>query len=64
MTKSNLHIAIFDYAKSEVSVYKTNLDSDAYFDEIEDYIITMGHDMKDIKYMVSLSPITVNNYFN
>lgn len=64
MAKEFLHIAVFDYDKSEVSVYKTNLDKDAYFDEIEDYIITMGHDMKNIKYMVSYGPIKVNNYFN
>ena len=64
MAKEFLHIAVFDHDKSEVSVYKTNLDKDAYFDEIEDYIITMGHDMKSIKYMVSYGPITVNNYFN
>ena len=64
MAKELLHIAVFDYDKSEISVYKTNLDKDAYFDEIEDYIITMGHDMKSIKYMVSYGPIKVNNYFN
>lgn len=64
MNREPLHIVVFDYIKSSVSIYKTNLDKDAYAAEIEEYILTMGHNLNDIKYMVSFGPISVNNYFN